>query len=467
MGRPARKPEDTGPAVSFRPPDPGDVLTRRQRKVLQVIRDSLKERGYPPSLQEIGEAVGLTSTSSVSHHLRTLQRAGYLHRDSGRPRTVEVSPYTAVLQVRAGTAFGLRRNAFWVHAEDRPDGERWDLVAARFADIGELAEYVASFGPDVVVLKPPVLREAVIAKLRAVKLESLPPAKPETASPGARDAAHINMPDDGEVDEVARAIGAALAARRRVRLRHYNPKTDAVTKRDVDPIGLIANRGRPYLYGWCVLREDRRFFRLDRVLELEVLDVPASPPAEAEDFNFARGLFRPSHDDAAVELELSAAGRWVAEYFPYESVAEVENGRLRVVLRTPDTSWIRRLALRLGQDGRVVSPAVLVTEIREAAEAALENYLGGSAAAELDPRDFGPCPDPAARGDAICWGPGQAPKTARAVSGSSASDAATTTRPRATAGALAESRHSGDEDQDDHEDHHSRGWPGGVARTQG
>jgi predicted DNA-binding transcriptional regulator YafY len=426
---------DNGPAVILRPPDPGDVLTWRQRKVLQVIRDSIKERGYPPSLQEIGKAVGLTSTSSVSHHLRTLQRAGYLHRDSGRPRTVEVSLHTAVLQVRAGAAFGLRRNAFWVHAEDRPDGKRWDLVAARFADIGELAEYVASFGPDAVVLNPPDLREAVIAKLRAVKLESLPPAKPETASRDARDAAHINMPDDGEVDEVAREIGAAMAAGRRVRLRHYNPKTDAVTERDVDPIGLIVDRGRPYLYGWCVLREDRRFFRLDRVLALEVLDVPASPPADAEDFNIARGLFRPSHDDEAVELELSAAGRWVAEYFPYESVTEVENGRLRVVLRTPDTSWVRRLALRLGQDGRVLSPAVLVTEIREAAEAALENYLRGSATAELDPRDFGPRPAPDARDDAICRGQGQAPRTARAVLGSSASIVAAMTRPSATAGA--------------------------------
>jgi repressor LexA len=58
--------------------------------VLQVIRDSVQKRGYPPSMREIGEAVGLTSTSSVSYQLSTLQRKGYLHRDVGRPRTVEV-----------------------------------------------------------------------------------------------------------------------------------------------------------------------------------------------------------------------------------------------------------------------------------------------------------------------------------------------------------------------------------------
>jgi repressor LexA len=71
-------------------PDPDHVLTWRQRKVLQVIRESVQKRGYPPSMREIAQAVGLTSTSSVSYHLSTLQRKGYLHRDAGRPRTVEV-----------------------------------------------------------------------------------------------------------------------------------------------------------------------------------------------------------------------------------------------------------------------------------------------------------------------------------------------------------------------------------------
>jgi repressor LexA len=65
-------------------------LTPRQGKILQVIRDSVQQRGYPPSMREIGEAVGLVSTSSVSYQLSVLQRKGYLHRDVGRPRTVEV-----------------------------------------------------------------------------------------------------------------------------------------------------------------------------------------------------------------------------------------------------------------------------------------------------------------------------------------------------------------------------------------
>ena len=65
-------------------------LTERQRTILDVIRASVSSRGYPPSIREIGDAVGLTSTSSVAHQLRTLERKGYLRRDPNRPRAVDV-----------------------------------------------------------------------------------------------------------------------------------------------------------------------------------------------------------------------------------------------------------------------------------------------------------------------------------------------------------------------------------------
>ncbi|BBZ04946.1 LexA repressor [Mycolicibacterium chitae] len=65
-------------------------LTERQRTILEVIRASVTTRGYPPSIREIGDAVGLTSTSSVAHQLRTLERKGYLRRDPNRPRAVDV-----------------------------------------------------------------------------------------------------------------------------------------------------------------------------------------------------------------------------------------------------------------------------------------------------------------------------------------------------------------------------------------
>src|SRR5699024_12106248 len=66
------------------------ALTTRQRRVLDVIKDWVTSYGYPPSVREIGEEVGLTSTSSVSHQLGALQRKGYLRRDPNRPRAVGV-----------------------------------------------------------------------------------------------------------------------------------------------------------------------------------------------------------------------------------------------------------------------------------------------------------------------------------------------------------------------------------------
>jgi repressor LexA len=71
------------------PPD-ASGLTPRQRKVLEVIRAAVERRGYPPSVREIGEAVGLTSTSSVAHQMKVLQTKGFLRRDPHRPRAVEV-----------------------------------------------------------------------------------------------------------------------------------------------------------------------------------------------------------------------------------------------------------------------------------------------------------------------------------------------------------------------------------------
>jgi repressor LexA len=68
----------------------GDGLTARQRRVLEEIRDSVERRGYPPSMREIGDAVGLTSPSSVAHQLAALERKGFLRRDPNRPRAIEV-----------------------------------------------------------------------------------------------------------------------------------------------------------------------------------------------------------------------------------------------------------------------------------------------------------------------------------------------------------------------------------------
>ena len=169
-------------------------------------------------------------------------------------------------------------------------------------------------------------------------------------------------------------LNAALAAGRRVHLRYYVERRDEETERDVDPMRLLVVEGRTYLEGWCRLAEGVRLFRLDRVVSVDVLDAPAEVPDNAEPVDVDAGLFRPRESDVLAELELAPAARWVAESYLCESLTEVGDGWLRIGLRTPDTGWVRRLALRLGEDVRVLAPPGLAAEVRSAAAATLALY---------------------------------------------------------------------------------------------
>src|SRR5271163_1949657 len=66
------------------------VLSTKRKQILDCIAGAVRDRGYPPSVREIGEAVGLTSSSTVHAHLAVLQREGYLRRDPTKPRAIEV-----------------------------------------------------------------------------------------------------------------------------------------------------------------------------------------------------------------------------------------------------------------------------------------------------------------------------------------------------------------------------------------
>ena len=89
-----QKPQNDGAAsVITHLHDPArSELSDRQRAILDMIRVTTRERGYPPSVREIGDSVGLNSPSSVAHQLKNLQRAGYLRIDPNRPRALVLAP---------------------------------------------------------------------------------------------------------------------------------------------------------------------------------------------------------------------------------------------------------------------------------------------------------------------------------------------------------------------------------------
>ena len=101
-----RQLEATG-SLSSLPDGPTDAdgLTLRQRRILQVIKETVERRGYPPSIREMGDAVGLASSSSVAHQLKVLENKGFLRRDPNRPRALEVLlPGDPATRVRARPA---------------------------------------------------------------------------------------------------------------------------------------------------------------------------------------------------------------------------------------------------------------------------------------------------------------------------------------------------------------------------
>ena len=131
-------------------PDPEHVLTWRQRKILHAIRDSVQKRGYPPSMREIAQAVGLISTSSVSYQLSILERKGYLHRDLRRPRTVEVH-LPAIRQESAGPeeirGHPVRPETVYVPLVGRIDAGGPLLAARQIEEVFPLPRKLVGDGP--------------------------------------------------------------------------------------------------------------------------------------------------------------------------------------------------------------------------------------------------------------------------------------------------------------------------------
>jgi len=156
-GAPRERSGSKGSQVRDFPDGPPDAsgLTPRQRKVLEVIRASVERRGYPPSMREIGEAVGLTSTSSVAHQFTVLERKGFLRRDPNRPRAIEVRGPEAAPDERPYDETGA--------GDERPDASYVPVVGRIAAGGPILAEEAIE---DVFPLPKQVVGEGTLFLLR-------------------------------------------------------------------------------------------------------------------------------------------------------------------------------------------------------------------------------------------------------------------------------------------------------------
>jgi proteasome accessory factor C len=177
-------------------------------------------------------------------------------------------------------------------------------------------------------------------------------------------------------EEALAVVREGLERRRALHLHYYVPTRDERTERTVDPMRLLLVDGRWYLEAWCRRAEGVRLFRLDRVDDVVVLDEAAAPPPQAHGRDVDNGIYQPEPGSPAVRLRVSRSARWVADYYPVDSVVPVDDpaGGLALTVRTADLAWARRLVASLGGEAVVDEPAHLAAEVAADARAALTRY---------------------------------------------------------------------------------------------
>jgi proteasome accessory factor C len=160
--------------------------------------------------------------------------------------------------------------------------------------------------------------------------------------------------------EHLRHLRTALEQRRRVELEYLSASRGELTRRAVDPWGLIVAWGRSYLVGWDHLSGDERMFRTDRIKAVTLTD-DHSPVPEDFDPEPYRRAFVERAGERVVSFEISpGVKRWFADYYPLKSSTELDDSWSRVELVADSDHWAAVLVLRLGSEVRAVRPASVV-----------------------------------------------------------------------------------------------------------
>jgi proteasome accessory factor C len=198
-------------------------------------------------------------------------------------------------------------------------------------------------------------------------------AKVEAAAGGDVDDSTVTV----ELDHTQRLLPLlqrGIDNGRALRLRYYSASRDETGDRTVDPLRVFEADGRTYLEAWCRHAEGMRVFRLDRIEDASLLDELAAVPAGIQPRDLSEGVFHPASEHLLVELRLSRAYAWVADYYATEEVREEDEGRLRVSLRVADPGWVRTLVLGSAGQVEVLAPGWLTDGLRAEAARALAAY---------------------------------------------------------------------------------------------
>lgn len=191
---------------------------------------------------------------------------------------------------------------------------------------------------------------------------------------GAGDAARMNESiaarvTEDEVAPVLATVRAGIEQRKQLHLRYVVPARDEVTERNVEPLRAFLHDDIWYLDAWCHRARGRRNFRLDRMQQVDVTDLPATAEAESPPV-----IFDPSTADQTVVLVLGAGARWIAQSYSAVRTAETNDGRLAAEIRLNTTGRLPSLVASLGGECTVVMPGDARKNALSFVDAALNVY---------------------------------------------------------------------------------------------
>lgn len=153
----------------------------------------------------------------------------------------------------------------------------------------------------------------------------------------------------------------AAAEGRVVRIVYRSVGKEETTERDVEPWSVFATLGRWYVLGYCLLVDDQRTFRVDRMKQVEVLEQTFERPASVPEPGVG---YSPSKDDVTCVIDLEPPARWVLEYYPVDVMRE-SSKTTRIRFHSPDAEVPARLLLRLGMDARLVEGPEVAKRVNE------------------------------------------------------------------------------------------------------
>ena len=168
----------------------------------------------------------------------------------------------------------------------------------------------------------------------------------------------------------------AIEERREVRMEYYTASRDELTQRDLRPYGIIEHNGEWYVVGHCLLRDDERPFRVDRIRTVALRDATFDPPASFSIEKYRTDeMYFPTRRDLRVKLRIAPPlARWLREERPAGRMRPLPDGGLMLHLSVSQPEWIISWVLAHGDQVELLAPEALRQKIAAACRGARENY---------------------------------------------------------------------------------------------